>query len=72
MKPNAKWDPQLWESGRLKAVQLEGEIRRSSASDVQKSNMLHSLSKLTMFWNDAVYDLRTATPLADQQKERGG
>jgi hypothetical protein len=66
MKPNAKWDPQLWESGRLKAVQLEGEIRRSSASDVQKSNMLHSLSKLTMFWNDAVYDRRTEAGTPNQ------
>lgn len=49
----AQVDPQLWNAARLKAEQLEREIRASAASDVEKSNMLHTLSKLAMFAGDA-------------------
>ena len=71
MRPNAKWDAQLWEAGRLKALQLEDEIRKSDATRGQKADMLHTLSKLTMFWSDAVYDRadpRTSSPSGDQEK----
>ena len=36
----------------LKAAQIEREIRESDATDVQKANMLHTLSKLGIFASD--------------------
>lgn len=47
-------DPESnWKAAKLKEKQLEEEIRASSATDGQKSDMLHTLSKLMMFAWDA-------------------
>jgi hypothetical protein len=37
-----------------KRVQLEAEIRDSAASMEEKANMVHTLSKLAMFTNEAI------------------
>lgn len=47
-------DKQLWDAAILKVKQLEAEIRKSDATRWQKSDMLHTLSKLWMFATDAV------------------
>lgn len=46
-------DEELIASANLKAKQLEQEIRASDATRAQKADMLHTLSKLTMFASDA-------------------
>lgn len=51
----AKIDMRLWKDAKLKASQLEAEIHACSATTAEKSNMMHSLSKLWMFANDAVW-----------------
>ncbi len=51
--PPVEVKSELWDSARLKMRQLEGEIQRCSATQGEKSNMLHSHSKLCMFASDA-------------------
>lgn len=53
-----KRDEQLTEAANLKAKQLESEIRASNATSTQKANMLHTLSKLTMFAADAWIEVK--------------
>ncbi len=51
------------EARRLKQNQLHREIRASGASETEKANMLHTLSKLTMFAADERDQLvRLGTP----------
>ncbi len=52
-----KQDHSLWKAAQLKNEQLEREIRRSAATDVQQNNMQHTRSKLWMFVNDAMDEL---------------
>lgn len=44
---------ELWDAAKLKMRQLEKEIQASSATQREKSNMLHTHSKLCMFAADA-------------------
>lgn len=55
-----------YEAARLKVSQLDTEIRASEASSGQKSNMLHSLSKLWMFASDSLLSDNEAVDLADR------
>lgn len=52
------FDSQLWDAAQLKGKQLDREIREylPDTRSVQHSNLMHTLSKLMMFSNDAVRD----------------
>lgn len=52
-KPPVEVKNELWDAAILKVRQLEAEIKKSGASDREKSNMLHTHSKLWMFATDA-------------------
>lgn len=60
-KPPVEVKSELWDAARLKMKQLEGEIQRCSATQGEKSNMLHSFSKLCMFASDA-WDMHVIRP----------
>lgn len=51
--PPVEVKSELWDSAMLKMRQLQAEIQACSATPAQKSNMLHSHSKLCMFATDA-------------------
>lgn len=51
--PKIEVKSELWDAAKLKMKQLEAQIQRSGASQLEKSNMLHTHSKLCMFAGDA-------------------
>lgn len=51
--PKVEVKSELWDAAQLKMKQLGDEIQKSGASQLEKSNMLHTHSKLCMFAGDA-------------------
>lgn len=70
-EPTYRRDEQLIKAANDKALQLEREIRASDATADQKTGMLHTLSKLTMFASDAWRKQRPMNTAALDRLEEG-